>query len=297
MTPAADELRIRDVVERTGVPEATLRAWEQRYGFPRPQRLPSGHRRYAAADLPVLREVVRLRDAGLPVSAAIERARAGEAVPRSVFAGVRRLRPELPVNVLPKRSLIALGHAIEDESAWAAEDLLLFGAFQRERHYRETERRWRELARAAQTTFVFADFARPRRPRGGPVEVPIAERDPLAREWAIVCDSSDRAACLVGWEPPGQQAAPDHERLFETVWTVDRGTARGAARICCELAAHGARARVEPVARRLAEPVVRADDDLRRAEALTSRMIAYLTAGGRPGGPSRPTRSATAPRR
>ena len=33
-------------------------------------------------------------------------------------------------------------------------------------------------------TFVFADFAKARRPRGGPIEVPIDERDALAREWA-----------------------------------------------------------------------------------------------------------------
>ena len=38
-------LRMRDVVEQTGIGEATLRAWEQRYGFPEPHRLPSGHRR------------------------------------------------------------------------------------------------------------------------------------------------------------------------------------------------------------------------------------------------------------
>ena len=38
MTPDGG-LRMRDVVERTGVGEATLRAWETRYGFPAPRRL------------------------------------------------------------------------------------------------------------------------------------------------------------------------------------------------------------------------------------------------------------------
>ena len=51
MRLAPDGLRIRDVVERTGVGEATLRAWEQRYGFPEPERLPSGHRRYRESDV------------------------------------------------------------------------------------------------------------------------------------------------------------------------------------------------------------------------------------------------------
>jgi DNA-binding transcriptional MerR regulator/methylmalonyl-CoA mutase cobalamin-binding subunit len=35
------------VTRRTGIGEHTLRAWERRFGFPRPHRLPSGHRRYS----------------------------------------------------------------------------------------------------------------------------------------------------------------------------------------------------------------------------------------------------------
>jgi len=34
------------VTRRTGIGEHTLRAWERRFGFPDPHRLPSGHRRY-----------------------------------------------------------------------------------------------------------------------------------------------------------------------------------------------------------------------------------------------------------
>ncbi len=34
------------VTRRTGIGEHTLRAWERRFGFPSPLRLPSGHRRY-----------------------------------------------------------------------------------------------------------------------------------------------------------------------------------------------------------------------------------------------------------
>jgi DNA-binding transcriptional MerR regulator/methylmalonyl-CoA mutase cobalamin-binding subunit len=36
------------VTRRTGIGEHTLRAWERRFGFPDPKRLPSGHRRYTA---------------------------------------------------------------------------------------------------------------------------------------------------------------------------------------------------------------------------------------------------------
>jgi DNA-binding transcriptional MerR regulator len=269
------DLRMRDVVDRTGVGEATLRAWEARYGFPEPRRLASGHRRYDERDVEAVRQAVRLRDGGVPVKEAIERARRGaEEPPGSIFAALRRERPELQVSRLPKRSLIAISRAIEDESAYGASDLLLFGAFRRERHYRASEPRWRELSRACELACVFADFKGVRRPRGGPVEIPIGAHDPLAREWSVVCDSSDRAACMVGWEPPGQEDVPDADRQFETIWTADRETARSAARICCGLAPDQTGAIVE----RLAEPVVRSGDELRRAEALTARMIAYLAA-------------------
>jgi DNA-binding transcriptional MerR regulator/methylmalonyl-CoA mutase cobalamin-binding subunit len=36
------------VTRRTGIGEHTLRAWERRFGFPHPERLASGHRRYPA---------------------------------------------------------------------------------------------------------------------------------------------------------------------------------------------------------------------------------------------------------
>jgi MerR family transcriptional regulator, light-induced transcriptional regulator len=274
-------LRMRDVVERTGVGEATLRAWETRYGFPEPQRLASGHRRYAEGDVELVRQVARLRDAGVPVPAAIERARAGaDDRSRSVFTALRRERPELQVNVLAKRSLVAMSHAIEDECLCGADDLLLFAAFQRERHYRATEARWRELGRAAEAALVFADFPRARHPRGQPIEVPIGDGDPLAREWVLVCASSDRAACLAAWEPPGQDDVDDARRVFETIWTADRETTHFAGRLCCDLAAADARDVVGRIAGRLSEPVAPGRDDLRRAESLTSRMVAYVA--GRP---------------
>ena len=275
--PGRDALRIRDVVERTGIAEATLRAWDKRHGFPEPQRLPSGHRRYREADVGVLCRVAELREGGLPVRAAIEQARAGrEEGPTSIFAGLRELRPELQVRAYPKRTLVALSHAIEDEGARGAEDLLLFGAFQRESHYRDAQPRWRELSRAARASFAFADFDRPRRPEDGPIEVPIDRRDPLAREWSIVCESSEGSACLAAWEPPGQEGVADAERLFETIWTADRETARTAARICCGLASADAPTEVERVYERLAGPAPRSDRALRHAESLTARMVAYL---------------------
>lgn len=270
-------LRMRDVVEQTGIGEATLRAWEQRYGFPTPTRLPSGHRRYDAQVVEQLRHAARLRDTGIPVGVAIGRAReAGERTPESVFATVRKLRPGVPVEHMAKRSLVALSHAIEDECTYGASQVALFGAFQHEAHYRAAEPRWRALSAAASSAIVFADFARVRRPRGGPVEVPILEADPLAREWVVVCEGEDRSACLVAWERPGQAPAREGDRIFEAFWTTERETVRAAARVCCALAAPAASDDVAAVAERLAEPVAVNGDELLHAEALTRRMIAYL---------------------
>lgn len=52
-----DGLSIGDLAEATGITEATLRAWEKRYGRPEAVRRPSGHRRYRPEDVTWLRRV------------------------------------------------------------------------------------------------------------------------------------------------------------------------------------------------------------------------------------------------
>jgi DNA-binding transcriptional MerR regulator len=116
MAASGGELTISEVAERTGVAEGSLRMWETRYGFPEPSRLPSGHRRYSEQDVERVRQVARDREGGLSMRAAIERAGRAAAAPEpSIFAGVRRRRPDLVPYLLPKRTLIGLSHAIEDE--------------------------------------------------------------------------------------------------------------------------------------------------------------------------------------
>ena len=52
-------------VERdTGLSKDTLRVWERRYGFPRPERDPLGERRYSLEDIAKLRVIKRLIDQG-----------------------------------------------------------------------------------------------------------------------------------------------------------------------------------------------------------------------------------------
>ena len=68
-------LAIKDIAEQTGIAAGTIRMWEQRYGFPSPERTASGYRRYSDDDVAALRRVQAYRHRGLSVPAAIERAR------------------------------------------------------------------------------------------------------------------------------------------------------------------------------------------------------------------------------
>ena len=62
------------VSRRTGIGQHTLRAWERRFGVPKPLRLPSGHRRYTDEQIEHL---------GLVVQALALGHRAGDVVPLS----------------------------------------------------------------------------------------------------------------------------------------------------------------------------------------------------------------------
>jgi DICT domain-containing protein len=265
-------LTISVVADETDVSEAVLRSWELRHGFPQPARLPSGHRRYTADDVERIRQVVRDRDAGMSLEAAIARVKAqSHRAEPSIFAGLRRRWSDLPSHELSKRAMLAISRAIEDECCAQADRPLLIGSFQRESFYRDSEARWRELARTAAATYVFADFRADRLRRRGPVELALPDDAPLLREWAVVCDAPDAAACLAGFERPGGgDGAP---RTFEAVWSVNPDVVRDAAGIGAALA--GRRdSRVElPVS---PHPSADVSSMLRRTTALTNRIVAYL---------------------
>lgn len=270
---------IGDVVERTGVAEGTLRMWERRHRFPAPERLPNGRRAYSERDIELVRRVAAERAAGVSLAAAIERiSREPEEGRVSVFAALRARRPDLEPRTLRKRGMIALSHAIEDESLSRADRPLLFASFQRERFFRQEEARWRQLALGADLAAVFADFPRLRTPRGAPAEIPVERSHPLTREWAVICDASRHAVCLAAWEPP-TSAAPESERCFEAIWSVEPSVVREAARICASIVAAKRPALVAPFNARLgSEPAPAADEQLRLATAVTSRMLSYLGA-------------------
>ncbi len=214
---------------------------------------------------------------GLALRVAIARARSGPAPARSMFARLRESRPDLhPVRVR-KRHLIELTRAVEDESCARAERPVLIGAFQRERFYRQSERRWSELARGAAGCAVLADFEKLRRPRGAPAEVPVARDHPALREWALICDAPGHSACLVAWEPPERSRLPDARREFELVLSLEPAVVRAVAESALEVAASTAPELALKLRGRLRdEPPPAAEAQLRLAAAITARLIARL---------------------
>ncbi|NNB88403.1 MerR family transcriptional regulator [Corallococcus exiguus] len=68
-------LRIRTIARLTGIREATLRAWERRHGFPRPERSENNYRVYSRDEVEAVRRVAKLMEGGLSVSEAIAQVR------------------------------------------------------------------------------------------------------------------------------------------------------------------------------------------------------------------------------
>lgn len=224
-------LTIGAVAARTGVGEPVLRAWERRYGFPRPSRLGGGHRRYDEAEVERIRRVVAERAGGRSMASAVALVLGAEPSDPSLLAGLLRARPDLPVQVLSRRAMLAFSHAIEDECVRAAERPHLVAAFQQGSRYADARDRWDDLASTAARTIVFADFPSSGRNEAGVDEVALPASSPLRREWAVVCDSPSWSACLVGVERPGGG------RPYEAVWTVEPDVVRHATLVARQLAA------------------------------------------------------------
>ncbi len=266
---------MREMSARSGVNEATLRMWEVRHGFPRPHRAASGHRRYSEGEVARVRAVVRARERGLSLQAAIELAHdAVEEPPPSVYASLRSRFPALEPQLLSKRAMLWMSHALEDECLARAERPLLFGCFQRERFYRAPSAGgansrgppkgrscWPiSSARAAPNAGPSRSRSgnRPGRPGvGDRVRVPELRRLP------------DR------WERPREGSGG---RLFEAAWTVEAPAVRLAAQVCLRLASASAPELVDDLHERLDSTPVAREHELRSAIQLSTRMVRYAAA-------------------
>lgn len=66
---------IKAVVQKTGIPADTVRAWERRYGVPQPQRTETGRRLYSEQDIAAIRWLRERTAAGMTISQAIQQLR------------------------------------------------------------------------------------------------------------------------------------------------------------------------------------------------------------------------------
>jgi len=62
---------IKAVVQQTQVNVSTLRAWEQRYGVPRPTRTEHGHRLYSQRDIEIIKWLKKATEDGIAISQAV----------------------------------------------------------------------------------------------------------------------------------------------------------------------------------------------------------------------------------
>lgn len=279
MTQAtSSKLKIKDVAERTGVAAATIRMWEQRYGFPAPQRTPSGYRLYTERDVEAIRTVVALRRRGLSIAVAIERSREEPAVSAeshpSIYAAVTAVDAAAYPRVLRRSTLAAMSHAIEDEFLARGANGIVVGAFQRTRFYDRVSRRYDQIAPRSDATLVFADFPEVIQEEGRPTRVPIASTDALGNEWAVVVDAPGYAACLLAWERPNRAAGG--ERMFEAVLSLDPRAVRRAVRVASALAGRRDAHLGRSLSDRLEGRPLATEPPASALTSLTSRMVAYM---------------------
>lgn len=80
-------LTLKAVSQRTGIPAATLRTWERRYGFIRPLRSASGYRLYGEQEVARIQQVKYLLDQGVRIRAAMEAVTRAAGGPEPAGAG------------------------------------------------------------------------------------------------------------------------------------------------------------------------------------------------------------------
>lgn len=115
-------LRIRTIARLTGVREATLRAWERRYGFPRPARGENNYRVYSRDEVEAVRRVAQLLQEGFSASEAIEQVRRvplgqlpiGEQLRERFWSAVAVLDTEAADKVLDDASVVMTPIALCD---------------------------------------------------------------------------------------------------------------------------------------------------------------------------------------
>ena len=101
---------LKAIIQETGLKPDTLRAWERRYGLPKPQRTKGKHRLYSQRDIELLKWLMARQEEGLSISRAVEMWRSLEADGQDPLQAVATAQP-------PQAAVY--GGAIDDlRAAW-----------------------------------------------------------------------------------------------------------------------------------------------------------------------------------
>jgi len=267
------DLPIAEVSRRTGISTETLRIWERRYGFPQPDRRPSGHRRYSEEDCRQIEEMLLRRRKGLPLTEAIAATRRPDTWTGGFLLDeLQARRPHLEAALLSRRAMLAVSRSIEYEAATQASGGLLLGAFQRRAAWDDARGRWETLATRIQPAIVVADFERVER-CNGVWQVPIPPRSPLHEQWTVVCDSPRWSACLIARE---HDTLVRGRRAFRAVWSVEPEVVRDAARLSLASVEGLPPAPLEAASAWVRRVAVRRPRALAQATRLTNRIVTAL---------------------
>ncbi|MFQ3567115.1 MAG: DICT sensory domain-containing protein [Aggregatilineales bacterium] len=119
-----------------------------------------------------------------------------------------------------RKTMNLMSYAIEDVTLIEKEPTRVFAGFQRFSRFRPQAKRYAQIAKLAQMTYVFGipDVAPPSIP--GITFVPLTSRDQLAREWFLV-SSNDAFACALVTQEITSEVTRDSERMFEGILSFD----------------------------------------------------------------------------
>ena len=109
MTNQTSGYNLKLVMRETGLNAETLRAWERRYGLPKPERTPGGHRLYTRRDIQMLVWLSERQKEGMSISRAVDNWRSLEAAGQDPLLAY-----------LPQPQPVEIGGAILEElcQAW-----------------------------------------------------------------------------------------------------------------------------------------------------------------------------------
>jgi len=184
----------------------------------------------------------------------------------SVYKLVGRVAHTASLN--HRRTMNVISNEIEDSTLVDGAPTRMFAAFQRYSRFLPQMARYRELAKRAESIYVFGipDIDLP--PIAGITYIPLNATDRLAREWFMISYGAEYASALATEEQTDMTVIDPH-RVFKGIWTFDTTLVR----ILAEWLARSIN--VEP----LAIPPDRVDQTRHRIliNRVAGRMIHRLT--------------------